>query len=118
MSKEDCHLCFGEYVSLFNLFKILLRAIPVAEVLSEDLFLIVLGFELLYIQPLVVPSEDESRKKTAYCYNRYIQSQVATGRHIAAIVSGKFAQAWACQGTSPRLYYKAPLPIVKIETCE
>ncbi len=86
--------------------------------LSEDLFQIVLGFELLRIHPLVVPVGDESREKKIHLFLQWIQTELGIhtpiGQHIEAIVSGKLAQAWARKGPSPHLHSKDPLPVPEI----
>ena len=86
--------------------------------LSEGLFKLVLGFELLYIHPLVIPDEDTSRKKETHQFLQQVHAEVGAhtpiGQHTEAILSGKYAQAWARRGPSQYLHYKDPLPIIEI----
>ena len=86
--------------------------------LSEDLFQLVLGFELLYTHPLVVPGEDTSREKRTHLFLQQVRTELGShtsiGQYIETIVSGKLAQAWARKGPSPHLHYKDPLPIIEI----
>lgn len=86
--------------------------------LSEDLFQLVLGFELLYTHPLVVPGEDTSREKRTHLFLQQVHTELGShtpiGQYIETIVSGKRAQAWARKGPSPHLHYKDPLPVIEI----